>query len=150
MSAALRRRARVVIDGELSSLAVPARPRMGWLRAVREAMGMSTSQLARRLNITAQGVSDLERSEADEGIRLATLRKVADALGCDVVYALIPRHPEGLSGEVADQARRVARAELAPVRHTMALEAQALSADLDDEAVEALAARIADSRRLWA
>lgn len=150
MSAALRRRARLVLDAELSAVAAPARPSAGWLRAVREALGMSTSQLAQRLNMTAQGVSDLERSEADEGIRLSSLRKVADGLDCDVVYALVPRHPEGLRGLVADQAQRAARAELAPVRHSMALEAQSLSPDLDDEAVVGLAAQIADSRRLWA
>ena len=62
------------------------------------------------------------------GIRLASLRKVADALECDVVYAVVPRHPDGLQGLVRDQSLRIARAELAPIRHTMALEAQALSA----------------------
>ena len=110
---------------------------------------MSTAELARRLNMSPQGVSDLERSEADEGIRLSSLRKVADALDCDVAYALVPRHRAGLQGLVADQALHVARAELAPVRHTMALEAQTLPADFDEEALADLAERIIDSRSLW-
>lgn len=150
MSASLRRRARRVLDQEFGAFQVPSRPPAGWLRAVREALGMSSAQLARRLNMSPQGVSDLERSEAEEGIRLSSLRKVADALDCDLVYALVPRHPGGLQGQVTDQALRVARAELAPVRHTMALEAQSLPADLDDEEVADLATRIADSRVLWA
>lgn len=150
MSASLRRRARRVFDEELGAARVPSRPSSGWLRAIREALGMSTAQLARRLNMSPQGVSDLERSEADEGIRLSSLRKVADALDCDLVYALVPRHPEGLQGQVTDQALRVARAELAPVRHTMALEAQALPVDFDEEAVADMADRIVDSRSLWA
>jgi len=100
--------------------------------------------------MSPQGVSDLERSEAEEGIRLNSLRKVADALDCDLVYALVPRHPGGLQGQVTDQALLAARAELAPVRHTVALEAQGLPADFDEEEVADLADRIADSRGLWA
>jgi len=110
---------------------------------------MSTAQLARRLQMSPQGLSDLERSEADDGIRLNSLRKVADALDCNLVYALIPRHPGGLQAQVTEQARRAARAELAPVRHTMALEAQSLPADLDEEEVADLAGRLVDSRTLW-
>ncbi len=150
MSVSLRRRARRVLDSELGTVRVPSRPPSGWLRAVREAMGMSTAQLAQRLQMSPQGVSDLERSEADDGIGLASLRKVADALECDVVYAVVPRHPDGLQGLVRDQSLRIARAELAPVRHTMALEAQALPAELDDQEEADLADRIVDSRGLWA
>lgn len=150
MSPALRRRARRVLDHELEDVNVPPRPAAGWLRAIREAMGMSSAQLAHRLNMSPQGLSDLERSEADEGIRLGSLRKVADALDCDLVYALVPRHAGSLQGKVTEQAMRVARAELAPVRHSMALEAQALPADLDEEEVADLADRIVDSRALWA
>ncbi len=149
MSASLRRRARRVLDHELSGVVVPTRPAAGWLRAIREAMGMSTAQLASRLSMTPQGVSDLERSEAQEGIRLSSLRKVADALDCDLAYALIPRHPGGLRGQVGDQALRVARAQLEPVRHTMALEGQSLPAAFDDEEIADLAERIAESRALW-
>jgi len=150
MSASLRRRARRVLDEDFVSVHVPSRPAAGWLRAIREALGMSTTELARRLNMSPQGVSDLERSEAEEGIRLTSLRKVADALDCDLEYVLVPRHPGGLQGQVTEQALRVARAELAPVRHTMALEAQGLPTDFDEEAVADLAVRIADSRALWA
>lgn len=149
MSASMRRRARRVLDEEFGAVQVPARPPAGWLRAIREALGMSAAELGRRLDMSPQGVSDLERSEAEEGIRLTSLRKVADGLGCDLEYVLVPRHPRGLQGQVIDQALRVARAELAPVRHTMALEAQALPADFDEEAVDDLAERIADSRALW-
>lgn len=149
MSGSMRRRARRVLDEELGAVQVPSRPAAGWLRAIREALGMSTTDLARRLGMSAQGVSDLERSEAEEGIRLTSLRKVADALDCDLLYVLVPRHPGGLQRQVTGQALRVARAELAPVRHTMALEAQSLPTDLDEEAVTELAERIADSRALW-
>lgn len=149
MSASMRRRARRVLDEELGAVQVPARPPAGWIRAIREALGMSTTEVARRLNMSPQGVSELERSEAEGGIRLASLRKVADALDCDLAYVLVPRHGRGLQGQVTDQALRVARAELAPVRHTMALEAQALPDAFDEEAVADLAERIADSRALW-
>ena len=93
MSPSLRRRARRVLDQELGAVQLPPRPAIGWLRTIREALGMSTVVLARRLGMSPQGLRDLERSEADEGIRMNSLRKVADALDCDLVYDLIPRHP---------------------------------------------------------
>src|ERR1700728_3983517 len=70
-----------------------ARPPRGWVRAIREALGMSTTVLAARLGTTAGAVTRLEQSEAANRIRLDTLRRAADALGCDLVCLLVPRRP---------------------------------------------------------
>ncbi|MDD5586178.1 MAG: transcriptional regulator [Alphaproteobacteria bacterium] len=67
-----------------------ARPHGGWLRAVREALGMSTRQLGRRLETCSSAVTRLEQSEAAGTIHLASLERAAEALGCKVVYALVP------------------------------------------------------------
>ena len=83
---------------------------------------MSREQLGTRLQMTRQGVFDLERREADETITLETLRKAANALNSDLVVAVVPR--KSLEEIVYDQAKSKALAERNRVAHTMRLESQ--------------------------
>lgn len=99
-------------------------PRGGWVRAIREALGMSGAQLAARLNVTRQTIKDLEHSEATGKITLDSLNKLAAALGCRVVYALVPK--KLLEEMQRDRAREIAESLLKPVSHSMKLEAQAI------------------------
>jgi len=85
-------------------------PRGGWVRALRQALGMSCPQLAARLSISRQGVIDLETREASGKITLAALGRAAEALDCDLVYAVVPRH--GLRQMVKRQAKLQAEREL--------------------------------------
>jgi len=124
-----------------------ARPQAGWLRAVRDALGMSTRDMAARLGVTSMAISKLEASERAGTIGLDTLSRAADAVGCDVVYALVPRVP--LEQQVHLQANAVARAELAPVATTMALEGQSVDAQTTQSLVENRIAELIDSRGLW-
>ncbi|MBU3984898.1 MAG: mobile mystery protein A, partial [Proteobacteria bacterium] len=66
-------------------------PPKGWIRAVREALGMSGKQLAGRLNVSQPRVHKLEQSEPSGALTLKTMRQVAEALDCVFVYALVPR-----------------------------------------------------------
>jgi len=102
--------------------ALSPRPGSGWVRAIRESLGMSAAALARRLGMTHAGVSKLESSEASETISLASLRKLAAALDCELKYALVPR--TSLRDMVQNQAESVARERLRPVAHSMSLEDQ--------------------------
>ena len=70
-------------------------PVRGWIKALREALGMSTAQLAKRLGIKQPSLVALEQSEAKGTIELATLRRVAEALDCTLVYALVPKQTAG-------------------------------------------------------
>ena len=101
-------------------------PARGWIKAVREALGMTTAQLARRLGIRQPSVVALEQSEAKGTIELATLRRVAEALDCTLVYALVPKKP--LEDIVRDRARAFARRRLEPIEHSMLLENQTVAA----------------------
>lgn len=121
----------------------PVPPR-GWVRAIRDALGMSTRELAARLGATSSYVSKLEANEASASITLATLQRAAAALGCRVEYVLVPDQP--LDDIVMAQARRKALEILAPVEHTMALEDQQV--DLDED-LDALARNLVDRRGLW-
>ena len=70
-----------------------SRPSGGWLRAVRQALGMTTRQLATAVGVTQAAVVDAERTEAKGDITLTTLQRYAAALGCELTYALVPKRP---------------------------------------------------------
>ena len=127
--ARLASQARAQLDGRYRQFA-PAKaltpPVRGWIKAIREALGMSTTQLAKRLNVTQPSLTALEQSEAKGTIELATLRRVAEALDCTLVYALIPNSP--LEVSVRDRARTFLRQRLLPIEHSMSLEDQQVKA----------------------
>lgn len=126
-----------------------ARPRSGWVRAIRESLGMSAAAFARRLGMTPVGVRKLESAEASDAITLASLRKLAQALDCELQYALVPRN--SLQQQVRDRAEMVARERLRPIAHSMALEDQAVQGPQSKLQLEvAIKDLIEGSRReLW-
>jgi len=102
-----------------------SRPQKGWLRAIREATGISLREMATRLKKTPTLAAKLEKSEAEYRITLASLRDAADALGCQLVYALVPKN--GSVHDLAEQGARMKAAEnVRAVEHSMALEDQAV------------------------
>lgn len=128
MKSSRRKTARQRLDERLSAFKPESRfvvPPKGWIRAIRDALGMSALQLGTRLGTKPQSVADLEKSEAYGTIQLKTLRKAAEALDCTLIYALVPN--SSLEDAVQMRAREIARKELARVGHTMDLEAQGLS-----------------------
>jgi len=144
-------KARVNLDarlGEVRALRQKlARPNQGWIRAVRQALGMTAGQLCRRLGVTQATVSGLEVSEINDSIRLATLRKVAEAMHCTLVYAFVPN--TSLEEIVRDQARKVAAEQLKPVEHTMLLENQSLHGGVREEFLQRYIENEIDPRKLW-
>ena len=98
---------------------VPAAvPRRGWIYDIREALGMTGGDLARRMNISISAITLMEQSEAKGGIRLATLRRAARALDCTLVYALVPRQP--LEKIIQRRRRNIALEDLSVVLKTKA------------------------------
>lgn len=124
-----------------------ARPHAGWVRAIREALGMSSEDLARRMNVSAVAVIKLEDRERRAAATLGALERAADALDCDVVYALVPRRP--LTEQVQRRAEAVARAELAPTLTSMHLEEQGLEAEQVQEVIADRVVELMNDRRLW-
>ena len=138
------------LDQRFSSLKPESRyrpPSKGWIRAIRDALGMTGAQLGKRMGVKAQTVTDIEKSEAAGTIQLKTLRRVAEALDCVIVYALIPN--SSLEGMVQIRAREIAREELARIAHTMDLEAQGLSKEEREEQVETYIRDHLRERELW-
>ena len=117
------------------------------VRAIRDALGMTVVQFARRLKIRPQSVEALERSEATGAIQLKTLRRAAEALDCTIVYALVPNR--SLEDAVRARARKIALRDLGRVAHTMKLEAQE-TGDANLEArIEAYIRDQLKERGLW-
>jgi predicted DNA-binding mobile mystery protein A len=128
---------------------LPPRPPSGWIKAIREGLGMAATHLASRLGVTTSTVTRLESSEADDTISLATLRRAAEALGCELQYALVPR--QSLAQTLESRATSLARQRMAAISHSMALEAQSTSPETAEAQTRALAeSLLKGSRRvLW-
>ncbi|MEI6701730.1 MAG: mobile mystery protein A [Actinomycetota bacterium] len=144
----IRRTARRRLDQRLAGLDLGERPPRGWIRAIRQALGMTTGELSQRMGITQSRISQLERSEELGSIRLDTLERAARALNCQVHYVFVPNEP--LEEMVRRQAVLRARAEVDVVWHTMALEDQAPGPAVAEAQVDELAKQFVDGRNLWA
>ena len=128
---------------EPSLLAPPVR---GWIKAIREALGMTALQLAKRLNVKQPSIVALEQSEAKGTIELATLRRVAEALDCRLVYALVPNKP--LEQTVGERALLFARRRLEPIEHSMALGDQKVQRKQTQALIDEIL-RETNPHRLW-
>lgn len=152
MAAQERATARKQLDKKLNSLKnseALARPPRGWIKAIREALGMTTAQLGRRMGVSQPRASAIEKAEAAGSIRLKSLERAAHALNCRLVYALVPR--ESLEAQVQDRARGLALKHLRAVSHSMALENQRVE-DADELAhLERLAEALLNGpgSKLW-
>jgi len=145
-----RRIARQRLDERLSALKPESRfavPPKGWIRAIRDALGMSAVQLGRRLAISQPSVADMEKSEVSGTIQLKTLRKAAEGLDCTLVYALVPN--SSLEDLVQKRARGIARERLARIGHSMDLEAQGLSEAEREAQIEEYIREHVKERDLW-
>jgi predicted DNA-binding mobile mystery protein A len=142
------RQAREMLDRRLISLQPStqyAPPRLGWIRGIRDALGMSAADLAARMGISGASVRSLEGKEMTGGIRLSSLQRAAEAMDCTLVYAFVPN--TSIEATVRRQAQRVLDEQMGRTRQTMALEAQ--GADMRSTAVDAQLQAIVDSTRLW-
>ncbi len=137
------------LDDVLAKANVPSRPRIGWIASIRQALGMSKTQLAKRINVARQSLDDLESNELKETITVASMRNVADALGCDLQYVFLPRKP--LEKLIAEQALRRASKKLGRVNQSQALEASAIETESLSRAATDLAKEIEVKRpaNLW-
>jgi predicted DNA-binding mobile mystery protein A len=107
-------------------------PPEGWLRTVRQALGMSGAQLARRMGVTRARIAQAETAEKSGGVTLKSMQAAAEAMGCRFVYAIVP--PDKIEEIVIGQARKKAKAIVLTAGKHMALEDQALSpAQMDQE-----------------
>ena len=120
------------------------RPAKGWARAIREAIGVSAGELSRISGTHRSLPLQLERAEAAGSITLKSLSNLANALDCDLVYALVPR-AGSMQALIENRARAQATKRVLAVEHTMALEDQAAGGL--EQAIAAETRRLLDQQR---
>jgi len=152
MRAEDRATARRQLDQRLRVLRDPqalTRPPRGWIKAIREALGMTTAQLAVRLGVSQPRVVAIEKAEAQKAITLDSLERAARALDCRLVYTLVPRKP--LDELVEDRAKAKAKQRLQSTSHSMALEAQTVTGTDEEEQLKRLTQKLLEKAgsELW-
>ncbi len=124
-------------------------PKEGWVRMIRQTLHMSTHELAKRLHVAQSTVVDMEMREIEKGISLKKLEEAAEALGCTVVYALVPK--KSLIAMIEQQEKAKAEHMVMHTQKTMSLEAQALSNDQIKQQIDLVLHNIKNEplKKLW-
>lgn len=122
------------------------RPRIGWVRTIRKALGMTIIQLAKRLDLNPSRIVKIESAEIHGNVTLKTLQETAEALECTFIYALVPKN--SLKSLLLEKASNAIKRRVERVSHSMALEDQAVSKKYQDEEIEALQRTILSRPRM--
>lgn len=132
-----------------SSVAKQPRPPSGWIRTIRQALGMTTTQLAKRLGVHQSRVVHIEKAEPRDAITMSSLRKAAHAMECELVYAIVPR--TSLQDIIQQQAHKIAKQMLARVDQNMLLEKQELTPEQKAEQLKDLIEELlkGDPKIIW-
>ena len=110
---------------------------------------MTNVQLAKRLKLKPQTIEAMQHNEVSGTIKLQTLRKLAEALGCRVVYAVVP--PKPLDAMRRDKAYAIAKRQLRHVAHSMKLEAQGIGDTQEQRAIDRMVEELLNGnpKKLW-
>lgn len=111
------------------------RPASGWIKAIRQSLGMTLEQLAQKLNVSKQNVQILEKREKEYSITMRSLQQVANALDMQMVYAIIPK-TQTLEEYIEMRAEALAREIVMRTSQQMALENQQLAEEQLEYAIE--------------
>lgn len=133
----------------LRSLEGFARPPRGWVKAIREALGMTSAQLGKRLGVSQPRALAIEKAEVNGAITLDSLEQAAHALDCKLVYALVPRR--SLEATIEQRATELADRKIKSTTHSMALEAQSVGAAEQQEQLMVLRKKLIEKSgsELW-
>ena len=140
------------LDQALSGFRQPgkvSRPGKGWVQAIRKTLGMSAKQLGKRAGMSQAGIAQIENSEAEGKATLSTMNKMAAALDCTFVYALVPN--SNLQDFIERQARAVATRSMRSTSHSMSLESQTVTDEQTELQIKMLTDEILKTlpRHMW-
>lgn len=140
---------REIVDQSTKFASGLSLPREGWIRTVRKALGMSTVQLASRLNVTRALISRTEHQELNGGVTMKTMNNMAAALGCRFIYAIVP--DGSIEDLILKQARLKAKDIVDKANVQMGMEEQLLSREQIEFEVERLARQMMNEGQtdLW-
>ena len=133
-----------------ASLQKVAPPPTGWIKAIRNAIGMSMLQLGNRLSITKQSVQDMESREKDGSITIKALRETARVLDMQLIYGFVPNDGT-LEALVDRKAKELATQIVLRTSNTMKLEDQENTKQRIEKAIQERAIAIKNEmpKTLW-
>jgi predicted DNA-binding mobile mystery protein A len=125
-------------------------PPTGWIKAIRTAIGMTMQQLGNKLNVSKQGVMDIEKREKDGSITIKSLREIATAMDMQLVYGFVP-NDGSLEALIEKRAKELATQIVLRTANTMKLEDQANSKKRIEAAIKERATAIQNEmpKILW-
>lgn len=123
-----------------------AKVRPGWITYMRQALGMTLKKLAERSSVTTSAIAQAERAESKGKITIETLKKIANAMECDFVYAFVPQ--KSVKSVLREKALEKARRLLKEVDTHMTLEDQRVEQDLKTR-IERLANTLIEKGDVW-
>ena len=152
MTGKQKKLAREQLDKTLKSfesLKAMSAPRKGWIRAIRDTLGMTGVQLAKRLKVNQQRVARIEQDEVLGKVTLNTMQNTAEAMGCVFVYGVVPR--DSLEQIVKSHAEKVDKKHMTRSNQMMRLEKQELSDSEKTKAMQAIIDEIVETmpKTLW-
>ena len=98
-------------------------PPTGWIKAIRNALGMSMRQIGKKLSVTKQSIQEIEKREKEGSITLKSLKEVAGAMDMQLVYGFVP-NDGSLNALIDRKAKDLAKQIVMRTSNTMKLEDQ--------------------------
>ena len=125
-------------------------PPIGWIKAIRNGIGMSMEQLGKKLSITKQGVLDIEKREKEGAITIKSMQEIAKAMDTQFVYGFVP-NAGSLEQMIETRALETATKIVERTFTTMKLEDQANSKERIENAIKERASEIINKtpKILW-
>ena len=137
------------IERRLASLRAmqqDANVRYGWIRYMREALCMTQTVLAKAAKVNQATVQQIEKREVEGKVTLHSLRKIAGAMNCELVYAFIPK--DDLSSYLKQRALSKAAEIVRSADVHMTLEDQKVTVDINDR-IERIAEDLLAKGDIW-
>lgn len=149
MDWALRKIAIRQMEKKTKAFADFVQPGKGWIKTMREVLGMNIRQLAEKIEVSSERVVRIESDELNNKLTMATLQKVASAMNCRFVYAFVPN--ENLDKFLEKTAKEKATAQMLKISHSMALEDQEVKSKELKEQINILAEEYlrGDIKKIW-
>lgn len=120
--------------------------REGWIKYMRQALGLTLSELGKLTSLSTATVAQAEKRELEGQVSLSTLKKMAEAMDCELVYAFVPK--KELKTMIHDKAYEKARKALNIADLHMKLEDQKVVGD-ENERIERLAKKFIEKGDIW-
>lgn len=118
----------------------------GWISYIREAICMTQNILAKQIGLNQATVQQMEKREATGKVTIETMRKIAAAMECEFIYAIIPK--QDLSEFLQKKAIAKATNLVNEADVHMTLEDQKVSEKIKDR-IERVAQDLLEKGDIW-